>query len=88
MPDLGNWGQFGVLTQKAEYGQHVALRCKNHPHLRWSTKNIAPIGARNIFFCGDDKGDSPRIENEGTPEQRVVYVTECDCPIDALEVVS
>lgn len=50
MPDLGNWGQYGALTDKAPYGQHIALTCKNHPNLRWSTKNIAPIGARNIFF--------------------------------------
>jgi hypothetical protein len=52
MPDLGNWGQYGELRSDVPYGRHVALRCKNHPHLRWSTKNIAPIGARNIFFLG------------------------------------
>jgi len=50
MPDLGNWGQYGKLKEDVAYGQHVALTCKNHPHLRWSTKNIAPIGARNIYF--------------------------------------
>ena len=50
MPDLANWGQYGRLTPKAPYGQHIALTCKNHPHLRWSTKNIAPIGARSIFY--------------------------------------
>lgn len=31
------------------YGEHITLRCKNHPEARFSTKNIAPIGARNIF---------------------------------------
>lgn len=53
MPDLGNWGQCGQLRNDVEYGRHIALRCKNHPHLRWSTKNIAPIGARSIFFSGN-----------------------------------
>ena len=27
----------------------VQLKCKNHPHLKWHTKNIAPIGCRTIF---------------------------------------
>ena len=38
------------ITTKAPYGQHIALTCKNHPELRWSTKNIDYIGARHIFF--------------------------------------
>lgn len=50
----------------APYGQHIALTCRNHPHLRWSTKNIAPIGCRSIFFD---------IMRE-TPTER-----ECDCPL-------
>jgi hypothetical protein len=50
MSDLGNWGQHGTLTDAVPYGQHVDLCCKNHPELWWSTKNIAPIGARTIFF--------------------------------------
>lgn len=52
MPDLGNWGQFGQLRADVPHGQHVPLYCVNHPDMRWSTKNIAPIGARNIFFNG------------------------------------
>jgi hypothetical protein len=32
------------------YGQHIGLTCKNHPDLRWSTKNIDYIGARSIFY--------------------------------------
>lgn len=36
------------------YGQHVSLTCKNHPHLRWSTKNIDFIGARSIFYFGQE----------------------------------
>ena len=31
---------------------HVTLTCKNHPHLRWYTKNVDHIGARSIFFQG------------------------------------
>lgn len=40
----------GRITDAAPYGQHVGLYCVNHPKLRWSTKNIAPIGCRSIFF--------------------------------------
>ena len=32
------------------YGTHIALTCKNHSDLRWSTKNIAPIGSRSLFY--------------------------------------
>jgi hypothetical protein len=53
MPDLGNWGQYGALRDDVPYGQHIALHCVNHPELSWSTKNIAPIGARSIFFHGE-----------------------------------
>lgn len=53
MPDLGNWGQYGVLRDDVEYGCHIPLYCVNHPELRWHTKNIAPIGARTIFFAGE-----------------------------------
>lgn len=41
---------------RAEQGNMVPLTCVNHPELRWSTKNIAPIGCRRIFF------DSQAIE--------------------------
>jgi hypothetical protein len=36
------------------YGVHIRLTCRNHPHLRWSTKNIDYIGARSIFYTGRD----------------------------------
>jgi hypothetical protein len=45
----------GRITTKAPYGQHIMLTCKNHPNLRWSTKNIDYIGARHIFFDLDRK---------------------------------
>lgn len=40
----------GRIVESADYGQHIDLTCENHPHLRWSTKNIAPIGCRTIFY--------------------------------------
>lgn len=38
------------IIRQARYGEHINLTCKNHPHLRWNTKNINNIGARTIFF--------------------------------------
>lgn len=54
MADLNNWGQHGELRSDVPYGQHIRLYCTNHPELgaNWSTKNIAPIGARSIFWFG------------------------------------
>lgn len=38
------------ITTKAERGAQIRLTCRNHTDLRWSTKNIAPIGCRTIFY--------------------------------------
>lgn len=38
------------ILDSAEYGEHISLTCVNHRHLRWNTKNIAPIGCRTLFF--------------------------------------
>lgn len=54
MPDLGNWGQCGRLTKAAPYGQHIRCRCRVHPENTYSTKNIAPFGARSIFATAGD----------------------------------
>lgn len=43
----------GRIVPWAGYGEHIDLTCKNHPDLRWSTKNINCIGARNIFFSSN-----------------------------------
>lgn len=59
------------ITKQAPYGQRIALRCKHHPHLRWDTKNIAPIGARTIFYDLLRESDEP----------------ECSCPRADLEPV-
>lgn len=40
----------GRIVKWARYGEHIPLTCSNHPELRWSTKNISPIGARSIFY--------------------------------------
>ena len=37
--------------------EHITLRCRRHPELRWSTKNISHIGARSIFY--DWRPDAP-----------------------------
>lgn len=38
------------IDKTQPYGVHIALTCKNHPDLRWSTKNIGYIGSRSIFY--------------------------------------
>ena len=45
------------ICPKHDHGAHIPLRCKNHPDLRWSTKNLAPIGARSIFYSSYSKGE-------------------------------
>ena len=59
------------LTTKAPHGQQIALTCKNHPDLRWSNKNIAPLGCRKIFF---------NLMNEPMGP-------ECDCHFEELVVI-
>jgi hypothetical protein len=43
-----------TIDPKVPYGRHIPLTCENHPHLRWSTKNIDYIGARSIFYFGSE----------------------------------
>lgn len=58
-----------TICDAMPHGQQLALTCRNHPALRWSTKNIAPIGCRKIFFdlMGECQGQA-----------------ECDCPASDL----
>ena len=42
-----------TIDPTVPYTSKVVLTCKDHPNLRWSTKNISYIGARTIFFDGD-----------------------------------
>jgi len=48
-----------TIVDWAPYSQHIPLKCKNHPDLRWHTKNIGSIGERSIFFS-----DWQHMENE------------------------
>lgn len=50
--------------------RHVILTCKNHPELRWSTKEIAVSngtynGARHIFFLGTPSGKGMHQDGSG-----------------------
>lgn len=57
------------------YGEHINLTCRNHPNLRWSTKNIAPLGCRSIFYWGT---------KEQHDEHSFVREPECSCPASDL----
>jgi hypothetical protein len=39
----------------------ILLCCEDHPHLRWYTKNIGYVGARNFFFAGDASRPGYRV---------------------------
>jgi len=68
--------------------RHVILTCKNHPELRWSTKEIScnsggkpgdPAyynGSRHIFFNGRTTGKM-FSDNSGL---ECSIDTECSCP--------
>lgn len=71
--------------------RHVILTCKNHPHLRWSCKEIAwgscgYNGLRQLCFDGfttgrlfdDDSGFETRWVSMG------VVAQECLCPASDL----
>lgn len=62
------------IITSAERGIHIQLTCCNHPNMRWSTKNIAPIGCRTIFY--NLRGDQP-----------AGMVPECSCSIRDLAPV-
>lgn len=62
-----------TITTKAPHGEHIELSCVHHRNKRWSTKNIAPIGARRIFYNLHNKpGMGP----------------ECNCPLKDLFAVA
>lgn len=73
--------------------RHVILTCKNHPGLRWSTKEIAVTngrynGSRNIFFQGEplkNPDGSPKMFSDGSGldcekfRSNGTLVEECTC---------
>ncbi len=68
---------------------HRILTCKNHPNLRWSTKDEAwagfYTGARNILFNGEPTGEGMYADNSGLdcsdyfPDRIEPIVQECSC---------
>jgi hypothetical protein len=78
--------------------RHVILMCKNHPHLRWNTKEIAWStrpdgtgyynGCRNIRFAGVSAGqmyrDGSGLDCTWFDSLTGEYVHECDCPVSDL----
>ena len=49
-------------------GNMIDLRCKNHPHLSWYTKNISPIGCRKIYSNQYEECDCPCSDLEVIPK--------------------
>lgn len=79
--------------------RHAILTCKNHPNLRWSTKEIAVSngtynGMRNIFFNGVPTGEGMYPDNSGLEctthlkraDGGLDWVAECACPSSDLMV--
>jgi hypothetical protein len=78
--------------------RHVILTCRNHPNLRWSTKEIAMSngkynGLRNIFFNGTPTGKGMLSDGSGLDctayafdEETGTFIHECDCPSSDLIV--
>lgn len=76
--------------------RHRILTCKNHPNLRWSTKDIAWSdthgynGSRNIFFLGEPSGKGMHSDKSGLdcstyfPDRANPVVHECRCKADQL----
>ena len=53
------------ITNKVLRTDKVELTCRNHPKKSWYTKNIEYIGARTIFFYGEDE----KLSNEFLPKR-------------------
>ncbi len=72
--------------------RHRILTCKNHPELRWSTKDCAWSdgynGTRSLFFVGIPDGAGMYADGSGLSCTTVTLtgaiVRECACPSTAL----
>lgn len=68
--------------------RHVILTCRQHPQLRWSTKEVAVTegkynGARSIFFLGTPSGRGMHFDGSGLDCTRLKegeLFVECECP--------
>jgi hypothetical protein len=83
-----------TIDPEQPWGEHIMLTCKNHPNLRWHTKNISYIGARSIFFSGGyiDVVDDTTPRTDDIKFKRVWAsamsgLHECKCGIGSLEVL-
>lgn len=62
----------------------VELKCKNHPDLRWNTKDVAVNkdgsynGARRLFFKGNG------VDRVRVCFDTLRYLDECSCPASDL----
>jgi hypothetical protein len=76
------WSNGDTIEGAKKDSSSVSLTCKNHPDLRWNTKNIMYIGARSIFFFGRYKEGEIACETweDGS------YVRECECPFGDLVI--
>ena len=63
------------ICKEHDRDSFLALACKDHPELRWGTKNIGFIGARSFFF---------NIFNGGHYSQIKEGVIECPCSANLL----
>jgi hypothetical protein len=79
------------IDPERPYGEHIPLTCVNHPHLRWTTKNISHIGARSIFPGSMKMVPYGMWNTFSADEQQSLtdsgYFAECECPLRDLEVV-
>jgi len=79
--------------------RHVILTCKNHPELRWSTKECAVTngkynGQRNIFFEGRpvyNLNGTPKMYEDASGLSCTMFkdeklIHECDCLLGDLVV--
>ena len=79
---------------------HRILTCRNHPHLRWSCKEVAwtedrYTGSRTLFFNGTPSGAGMYEDGSGLSCSRLIRDTEgnvtgvaveCDCPLSDLVI--
>jgi hypothetical protein len=69
-------GNGGDYCNQCDTG-HISWTCRNHPHLRWSGKNIM---GRSLFYFGPIGYSDFSLP----ADQRPQYEPECICPASDL----
>ncbi len=72
--------------------RHVILTCKDHPHLRWSCKEIAfddehgYNGTRHLHYKGTVRiiDGAPQMYSDMSGVQCDFLEPECACPVECL----